>query len=173
MYAGPHDGPVYQQGAVITAICDPGYLLNGPAERECIADGVWSGINSTCNLGQLNDACFYPNFSHCLCLYKILCRKALHEQYVCSSCRTSIVLPLPFQGVKDNQKLSFWQHVPRICLISVYTGAQFALHLLVTFRATPTCRIVLLFCLSLSNLVAQTPVTAPLRIFLPCHSFAQ
>lgn len=63
MYAGPHDGPVYQQGAVITAICDPGYLLNGPAERECIADGVWSGINSTCNLGQLNDACFYPNLS--------------------------------------------------------------------------------------------------------------
>ena len=148
MYAGPHDGPVYQQGAVITAICDPGYLLNGPAERECIADGVWSGINSTCNLGQLNDACFYPNFSHCLCLYKILCRKALHEQYICSSCRTYIVLPLPFQGVKDNQKLSFWQHVPQICLISVYTApsshcmylSHSELHRLIELICLTACR---------------------------------
>ena len=54
MYAGQHDGPVYQQGEAITAICDPGYLLNGPTERQCIADGVWSGMDSTCDQGQWN-----------------------------------------------------------------------------------------------------------------------
>ena len=54
MYAGQHDGPVYQQGEAITAICDPGYLLNGTTERQCIADGVWSGMDSTCDQGQWN-----------------------------------------------------------------------------------------------------------------------
>ena len=54
MYAGQHDGPVYQQGEAITALCDPGYLLNGPTDRQCIADGVWSGMDSTCDQGQWN-----------------------------------------------------------------------------------------------------------------------
>ena len=28
--------------------CDTGYMLNGPAERECKTDGQWSGSEPTC-----------------------------------------------------------------------------------------------------------------------------
>ena len=37
-------------GAVCRLSCNPGYEINGPAERECLHNNMWSGRTSFCDL---------------------------------------------------------------------------------------------------------------------------
>jgi len=56
-YVGPHEGPNYQQGTYISAVCLPGYELEGTTiRRRCRGiDGTddWSGQNPECIRGQV------------------------------------------------------------------------------------------------------------------------
>ena len=52
IYTGVHDGPIYQQGETIHAICEPGYSLQGPISRYCIRENEWLGPEPLCVRGN-------------------------------------------------------------------------------------------------------------------------
>lgn len=54
-YIGAHQGPNYQFGEYISAMCLPGYRLEGPITRRCLGiDGPdhWSEKDSVCVKGN-------------------------------------------------------------------------------------------------------------------------
>lgn len=51
-YEGAHQGPNYQLGEYISAVCLPGYRLEGPITRRCLGvNGRWSEKDSMCVKG--------------------------------------------------------------------------------------------------------------------------
>lgn len=52
-YEGFHEGPEYQFGEYIFAVCQPGYALEGGIRRRCNGDDGWSGEDPKCNQGEL------------------------------------------------------------------------------------------------------------------------
>jgi hypothetical protein len=60
-YVGDHDGPTYQYAEHITALCNPGYWLEGSISRICIAEETWSGEDPKCVLACDDLAKHIPN----------------------------------------------------------------------------------------------------------------
>lgn len=52
IYAGVHDGPIFQKGETIHAICEPGYRLEGPIFRYCVGENEWLGSEPLCVRGK-------------------------------------------------------------------------------------------------------------------------
>ena len=50
-YFGNHNGPLFQLGEYIYALCQPGYLLEGQITRQCIDEQSWSGEAPRCTEG--------------------------------------------------------------------------------------------------------------------------
>lgn len=41
-------GDEFTVGSIVRYVCDAGFGLDGPADRECQVDGTWSGFLPTC-----------------------------------------------------------------------------------------------------------------------------
>lgn len=54
MHIGDHNGPMYARGETINAVCQPGYMLEGPITRTCLGNNIWTGVNPVCIQGQFN-----------------------------------------------------------------------------------------------------------------------
>ena len=57
-------------GAVARYTCEAGFVLSGPAERVCRADGEWSGMAPTCETeGGCCPITFTSHTTSCLFFY--------------------------------------------------------------------------------------------------------
>lgn len=53
-YEGSHEGPDYQLGEYISAVCLPGYSLSGSQiRRRCAGEDDWSGEDLECIRGKI------------------------------------------------------------------------------------------------------------------------
>jgi len=46
------DNGVPTEGDTCVYQCDDGYVLSGDPARECLSNGAWSGIDTTCDIGE-------------------------------------------------------------------------------------------------------------------------
>ncbi|KAG2459208.1 RA51D protein, partial [Polypterus senegalus] len=47
-FGGVRSGDTFTLGSVVTFTCNSGLLLRGSVERKCLKNGVWSGVETTC-----------------------------------------------------------------------------------------------------------------------------